>query len=82
MLSLAAVLELKMRLVSTRWLDEFYIGREDMASAGGGLYLRRVVHNTVPLRKRAHGQCNLHWEKIGGWDNIRGISVRCERAPR
>ena len=39
---------------------------------------------TVPLQKRAHGRCTLHWAKIGGWTNIRGISIafRRKRAPR
>ena len=41
-------------------------------------------HITVPSRKRAHGRCTLHWTKIGGWTNIRGISIAFirERAPR
>ena len=25
---------------------------------------------TIPSRKRAHGQCALHWAKIGGWADI------------
>ena len=32
-------------------------------------------HITVPSRKRAHGRCTLHWSKIGGWADIRGISI-------
>ena len=30
---------------------------------------------TVPSQKRAHGQCTLHWVKIRGWADIRGISI-------
>ena len=39
---------------------------------------------TVPSRKRAHGQCTLHWAEIGGWADIQGISIAFirERAPR
>ena len=39
---------------------------------------------TVPSRKRAHGRCTLYWAKIGGWADIRGISIVfiLERAPR
>ena len=46
-------------------------------------YCYTHVH-TVPLRKRAHGQCTLHWATIGGWADIRSISIafRRERAPR
>ena len=40
--------------------------------------------STVPSRKRAHGQCTLHWAKIGGWADIQGTSIafRRDRAPR
>ena len=25
---------------------------------------------TIPMRKGAHGQCTLHWAKIGGWADV------------
>ena len=46
--------------------------------------MKKDILYTVPSRKRAHGRCTLHWAKIGGWADIRGISIafRHERAPR
>ena len=43
-----------------------------------------VLGSTVPSQKRAHGRCTLHWAKIWGWANIRGISIafKREKAPR
>ena len=41
-----AVLELKTRVDSIRWLDKHYISGEEMVgkpSAGGGLYSRQVA---------------------------------------
>ena len=37
------------------------------------MYMYMYMYITVASRKRAHGWCILHWAKIGGWADIRGI---------
>ena len=42
----------------------------------GHIYKPYLLYDiTVPSRKRAHGWCTVHWAKIGGWADIRGISI-------
>ena len=41
-----------------------------------------ICYYTVPSRKRAHGRCTLHRDKIGGWADIRGISIAVIREER
>ena len=49
-----------------------------------GLQASSLVNVPYPRESRAHGWCTLHWAKIGGWADIRGISITFirKRAPR
>ena len=67
--------------------DAWLINTSESSPPPRPLAIIYYYHNnfiTVPSRKRAHGRCTLHWIKIGGWADIRGISIafRRERAPR